>query len=400
MTCKVVICDDEPDLSKDWVRRVRTVAPEERYAISEPPTNEAIRDSVRTMIKRRNASRDGGAPPTEQCLFDGVDVLIVDYDLLHVDEDNARYTGEGVARLARTFADCHMIVVLNQFPEAQFDLSLRGHMASHADLNIDVTLIDNAGLWNPPPWEGFRPWSWETLDAAVTRQKARVAQLVEGDLQQSIIATIGLTADDASRMSDGAFGFIAPNAANFEDLAAQTFAGFLATTTEGKTAHALMERDVRGAARFAAARISKWLERELLGPQDVLVDLPHLVQRFPFLVPGDLSDPASWSQVVHDDTPLRAVIPEGAWFAADSWLSRPAVWWRRLESDPNIRKRRTEFDYSKAPDLVFLEDVSTFCPLADATEFRAGFHNAYDRRFAKVVEGFQYAPQRRFAFGV
>lgn len=399
MTSRVLICDDEAALSADWVRRVRDVAPADRFEVLDAPTNEAIRDGVRTLIKRRNASRDGQAKPAGNCLFDGVDVLVVDYDLLHVDEENARYTGEGVARLARTFADCRIIIVLNQYPEAQFDLSLRGHLVSHGDLNLDAGLLDNAGLWTSPPWDGFRPWAWETADRSVDRRKAQIAALAGGGLKQSIVATLGMTAEDATRLSDGAFGFIAPDAGNFTALSEQTFEAFLATTTEGRDAHALVADDPTAAAQFAAARIGKWLERELLGPQDVLVDIPHLLQRFPFLVPGDLSDPAAWNAAIHDEAALKAVVPENAWFAAKDWLSRPAVWWRRVEADADIRKRRSEFDFTKAPDLAFLEDVSSFCPTDDATEFRAGFHNAYDRRFAKVVDGVRYAPQRRFAFG-
>lgn len=399
MTYKVLICDDAPNLSADWARRIRAVAPAERFTICEPPTNEETAEGIRALIRRRNAIRSGSAPSREPCLFDGIDILIVDYDLLHIDEEKARYTGEGVARLARTFADTGVIVVLNQYPESQFDLGLRGHLISHADLNIDAALLETPGLWSAPPWQGFRPWAWESLGEAADRQARRAKALVDGGLGQSIAKTIGLTADDAARLSDGAFGFIAPDAQTFVDLEVQTFATFLAGTTEGKDAHALLETDPQGAARFAAARISKWLERDLLGPQDVLVDIPHLLQRFPFLVPGDLSDPQAWNAAIHDETGLRAVLPGDVWFAAEGWLSRPAVWWRRLEVDPDIRKRRTEFDYSKAPDLAFLEDVSCFCPLDEATEFRSGFHNAYDRRFAKVVEGIRYAPQRRFAFG-
>jgi hypothetical protein len=323
---------------------------------------------------------------------------MVDYDLLHVDEDNARYTGEGVARLARAFADCHVIVILNQYPEAQFDLSLRGHIVSHADLNIDAHLMKNAGLWSPPPWEGFRPWAWEVLGAAVARQKKRLKDLEKG-LSQPIINLIGMTAEDASSLSDGAFGFIAPKAKNFQELAAQTFDLFLGTTTDGKDAHSLGGKGSAAACRFAAARVSKWLERELLGPQDVLVDVPHLLQRLPFLLSGDRADPATWDQAIRDEGPLRDAVPKDVWFSADGWLSRPAVWWHRLERDPVVRKRRTEFDFSTVPDFVFLEDVSSFCPRSEATEFRAGFHNAYDRRFAKVVDGVRYAPQRRFAFG-
>ena len=40
-------------------------------------------------------------------------------------------------------------------------------------------------------------------------------------------------------------------------------------------------------ARVGAARISKWLERLVLPEQDILVDAPHLVLRYPNLITSD-----------------------------------------------------------------------------------------------------------------
>jgi Restriction endonuclease AspBHI N-terminal/Restriction endonuclease len=92
MTCRVLVCDDQLELSADWTSQLRAVAPEGDYTILNPPTNDEIRDSIKTLIRRRKASRDGAAVAAEECLFDGVDVLMVDYDLLHVDEDSFHKT--------------------------------------------------------------------------------------------------------------------------------------------------------------------------------------------------------------------------------------------------------------------------------------------------------------------
>ncbi|MDB5431423.1 MAG: hypothetical protein JWP35_2539 [Caulobacter sp.] len=400
MTRSVLVCDDDPALAADWVGRVQAIAPAAEYDVRPAPSNEETGAGIRTLLGRRRAARDGIAAPTDQCLFDGVDVLVVDYDLLHIDEDSARYTGESVARLARSFADCQIVIVLNQYPEAQFDLSLRGHITSFADLNIDVDLLGTTGLWCDPPWEGFRPWSWQTLWRAVDAQKLRARALAApGALDRPIVDVLGMKAEDGARLSDGAFAFIAPGAENFAKLAEQSFRALLTTMPDGRDAASKIDENPTFAAQLAAARVSKWLEREVLGPQEVLVDIPHLLQRFPFLVPGDVSDPAAWNAAIHDEKALRAALPEGVWFDAEGWLSRPAVWWSRLESDAGIKKQRQEFDFSKVANVAFLEDVSSFCPLEEAKEFRAGFHNSFDRRFAKVVADVRYSPQRRFAFG-
>jgi hypothetical protein len=142
------------------------------------------------------------------------------------------------------------------------------------------------------------------------------------------------------------------------------------------------------------------LEREVLGPQDVLVDVPHLIQRCPFLMWGDISDPKTWNHALHGGREvLVGTVPETAWFREENWLSRPAVWWQQLEAYEPFQEARATFDYGKVPDLVFLEDASCFALLEEATEFRADFHNVYDRRYLKKFEHIRYTPQRRLAFG-
>lgn len=60
---------------------------------------------------------------------------------------------------------------------------------------------------------------------------------------------------------------------------------------------------------------------------------------------------------------------------------------------------RCAYDFSMVPPFVFLEDVCRFGCLDEAKEFRAGHHNAFDRRFVECVHGIAYTPQRRLAWG-
>ncbi len=404
MTCSILVCDDEPDVAKDWLAAIEGVLPESVYALLPVPSNEEIRSAIQVLLRRRAALRDGQATPDEACLFDTADVLVLDYDLLHVDETNTRYTGEGLARLARVFSTCGPILVLNQYLEAQFDLSLRGHMESFADLNIDADVIARPGLWHGSPWEGFRPWHWPVLAKAAEDFKSRAAFLSqENRLGSSMVDVLGMNAENAGRLSDTAFGFLAPEATTYEGLAKSTFANFIASNSaavDTGDGEKLVGQDPEAAARIAASRLAKWLEREVLGPQDVLADVPHLLQRLPFLFAGDLSDLDAWNAAVAGGPEqFKEILPKDAWFGADGWLSRPAVWWRAVERSDAVRDARAKFDYSSSPDFVFLEDVSRFAPLAEATEFRAGFHNQFDRRFVSRIGDIRYAPQRRFAFG-
>ena len=404
MTCRVLVCDDEPQVAREWMAEIRLVLPSDAYELQDVPSNDEIRDAIHVLLRRRTALREDKQQPKEACLFDQADVLVIDYDLLHVDENNTRYTGEGVARLARVFSTCGILVVLNQYSEAQFDLGLRGHMESFADLNVDGGLIGQTGLWRQGPWTDLRPWHWPVLFEAAGRFERRVQTLsASAVFGQAIVATLGMTAADASRLSDTAFGFLAPKAERYEQLAETTFRDFIkgnSAALDTRDGEALVERDPDGSARIAASRIAKWLEREVLGPQDVLVDVPHLLQRCPYLLAGDMQDLDAWNNaVLHGGQSLKDAVPADAWFEDSSWLGHPALWWQRLESSDVIRRARTDFDFSTVPEFVFMEDVSRFGPIEEATEFRAGFHNSFDRRYIRNIDGIRYSPQRRLAFG-
>lgn len=397
MKCRVLVCDDDPGLAEDWVEAIGEVVTKD-YDVLPAPGTEDVRQSAQELLHRRSAVRGEAKRPDQPCLFDGVDILVIDYDLLHIDQDNAQYTGEGLGRLSRMFSDCAVVVVLNQYPDAQFDLRLRGHLQSHADLNLDAELIGTPGLWQDPPWEGYRPWMWQTLFRAVETQRQREA-LIDKAFDCSIVDTLGMQVDDASRLSDTAFGLLAPTANTYEDLRKVTFRSLLTNISDGRDARAISKSNRKAAVRVASARIGKWLEREVLGGQDVLVDLPHLVQRFPFLLADKMESLEAWNQAIHCLDTFRDTLDDECLFAHGAFLSKPAIWTRRFQEVENIREMRASFDFASVPSFVFAEDRSAFVHLSDAVEFRAGFHNAFDRRFIFPDERIRYAPQRRLAFG-
>ena len=394
MTSTVLLCDDEPAVGRDWVETVLGVAPECHYVVQDAPAKTQVYEAIRELFARQMADR---GRDRKACLFDDVDILVLDYDLLHIDDANARHTGESLARLARIYANVAVVVVVNQFRDAQFDLSLLGHVASDADLNIDGALLGSSGLW-ADSWKGFRPWHWQTLYRAVDTQRAREAW-VRSHWEGSIVDALGMREEDNfAHLSDDAFGFIAPCSKDWRQLQQRTFKDFVCEAAGGISTGNLLEFDPDAACRFASARIGKWLERMVLGPQDALIDLPHLIQRFPFLLGDDITEPEAWNKAVHSPERVRERLPDGCWFAPADFLSRPAVWSQRLEGEPEFRAQRHSFDFSSVPPLVFLEDTSTFVPIEEATPFRAGHHNFFDRRFAMCLPDITYSPQHRLAF--
>ena len=330
MTCRVLVCDDDHELAKDWVKAIREVVTND-YKVLDAPDTDDVRASAQKLLHRRSALRQGKEPEKQSCIFDDVDILVIDYDLLHVDEDNAQYTGEGLGRLVRMFTECSVVVVLNQYPQAQFDLRLRGHLQSHADLNVDAELVLAPGLWRDPPWQNFRPWKWQTLFRAVGTQRER-ERAFEADLDRSILDTLGMRTEDASRLSDSAFGFLSPTANSYQSLREVTFRSFLRNASDGRDARAISDSHKRAAVRVASARIGKWLEREVLGGQDVLIDIPHLLQRFPFVLGDQIAHLEAWNEAIHDDNTLGDVIGDDSWFDRGPILSRPAIWASRISS--------------------------------------------------------------------
>ena len=396
MTYKVLLCDDEQNVRDAWHEKVQAVAPS-NYTISAQLGSAEVKSAIKELFARQVSVLSGGTRQRSPCVFDDAEILVLDYDLLYIDRENARHTGESLARLARAFSSAQVIVVVNQFQDAQFDLSLRGHFTSHADLNLDATLLDTPGLWTDPRWVGFRPWHWQTLYRAVDTQASREAW-VNDHWGEPIVDALGMRDDDVARLTDTAFGFIAPDSTDERQLRQCTFKDFVCRPAHGRNVAALAEANPGDASRFVAARIGKWLERLVLGPQDALIDLPHLIQRFPFLLGDDVTELDAWNAAIHDEEFAKNRLLEGCLFEPSNILSRPAVWSHRFENAESIRKQRRTFDFSHVPSFVFLEDTSSFAPINQAKQFRAGHHNAFDRRFVKCLDDFTYAPQRRLTF--
>ena len=136
--------------------------------------------------------------------------------------------------------------------------------------------------------------------------------------------------------------------------------------------------------RIAASRVSKWLDTLVLPMQDILVDAPHLVARFPSLLGADRHSGAAWNAAA---SILAAPAPRFAdrsiaatKYPLIDWLSRPAWFWHQLSSNQDIDEVRDPWSRADV-DLVFCEDVSAFVPIAMAREFVASVEGPFSRRF-------------------
>lgn len=396
---RVLILDDDSDRANGWVADIKATL--DNLDIEAVSKSDAA-GHVEVLLDRQREFRDAGTSTKDDSIFDHVDILVVDYDLVHISDGHGRFTGEGICRLAHAYSNCGLVVVLNQFIEADFDLSQRGNpSSSHADLNVSANHIANRGLWVESNWEDFRPWHWPILPDAAQRH-AKLRDLLSKNPEAKLLDLLGFTESLAEQLSDDAVGFIDPESRTIDDLMNVTVTGFLKNNshaTDPRDGAALAEFEVPYRFSLIANRVSKWMKRMVVGPRNLLVDLPHLVERYPFLLPDEqLNDAETWDQLTSGVPDwFKGALPENAFVDSNLWSRVPHVWLPLLEENKEFQEKRYDFIYSGVPEWVFAEDQSRFLPEDSAKMFKAEFNNEFDRRFVKDIEEIKYAPKRRFA---
>jgi hypothetical protein len=386
VTDKILIYDDIPERAEAWHERLIALPPVNAAFIVEQLDNEEFRQILGELEERRRAARrsvDSARAP-QKCRFDDADLLVVDYDLLEFGTDSY-VTGEGVAYLARCYSRCGPVVTLNQYVKSGFDLTLRGHPGSFADLNIEGGQLGNPGLWSQP-FRGFRPWSWPLLPWSVEAMRERAAELV-GHLDEPILTFLGFPREAIESLPRSTQEFLAADAP-VEEV---TFRAFVDQSGSGLRPRDKVAGD-EAYAHIAAARVGKWLEDVVLPGQDILVDAPHLAARFPSLLAGDPTDPAAWDATAtlspadsgrrgqEWTSGLREELLEGARFPRTYWLSRPAFFWPVVAQNSAIPEVGDPWSAFRT-DLVFCEDVSRFLPRAACREFVADLPSPFVRRY-------------------
>ena len=103
---------------------------------------------------------------------------------------------------------------------------------------------------------------------------------------------------------------------------------------------------------------------DVLGTQDVLIDLPHLVIQMPFLLGENGGNLASWNEAIKQREPpfgLDVTLYEShiklAYFDHPMWVSGPCFWWPTLKSNDQLTELFLEAT-DDWPDAVFCEDLS------------------------------------------
>lgn len=355
--------------------------------------HEDFKSELRELTMRQNKARQGQKWNDEQTLFDQTSILVLDYDLLKASEETY-LTGENVAYLARCFSRCGLLIGLNIdlkiAGDNPFDLTLRGHPESFCDLNIGSTQLDNEGLWGGST-KGFRPWYWPQLPSFLESFEKKCRELI-GAIHQPISDSLAIE-DIIKYSSRSVTGFIGG------DPLRTTFKRFVE-----KSGNGLRGRDkapsAEMVARIAAARLSKWLERLVLSGQDLLVDGPHLVSRYPSLLEGNHKNVGAWNKTAQFDASGKIGVKHGPIeefeFKKAHWLSRPVWFWGELSKCSRIQEVKEPWK-RKTTEFVFCEDSSSFYERKDSRGFYMESDSPYNRRFIRYFkdEGVNYQPRVR-----
>ena len=417
---KILVCDDIESRGEQTRMEISARTGQETELLSGGHLKKEIEDLFEragSVLKRPRSSVPATENETSKFGSD-FDVAILDNNLSDLSIHGARHTAESVAGYVRAFGNIPYIVSLNKNPQVDFDLRyLVGDYQTQADLALNDKHLSNPALWTGDPNDandGFLPWYWPALNAAADRRRRQI-RFVDEHLRDSILESMKFPASASDYLSRHAKGALSAEAARVTSV---TFMKFFVTACRSlpirrereRLAKAASESDTaRGVvSRVIAGEVDRWVRRYLLGPQDLLVDLPHLLMRMPFLLGRNANDLNRWNATVIATEPPYGLGSEiyknhleEAMFPHEAWVKSPCLWWRTLKSDAELNRM---FFGDKSPwvDAVFCEDVSRFNSTTEEVrsvpmEFAAEFEGSWSRRHVAVVKGKNYTPKSRLA---
>ena len=397
---KILIYDDELGFRgkvRELIESLTFVA--DAFEIN-TPDKPKFEESLKVLEGRQRTFRKTGTWDGERMALDDTSIFVVDYDLF---EFIPHLNGETLAYLARCFSTCGLIVGY-RYGDNAFDLTLRGELRgeprSFTDLYVGGTQLDNPGLWRATEVTevSFRPWHWPILPDYLRDFEKKVEDVEEsltGDVP--ICQLLGFSPELFAMLPRSIGQFLGAKPSE------TTFRRFVTESGNG-----LEQKDVTSAedvsdavlARVGAARISKWLERLVLPEQDILVDAPHLVSRYPSRMTGDVTNIETWNRTArltsHEELGLTTDLIEPFRLKKDHWLSRPVWFWDDLRQCEDITEVREPWKFER-PNWIFCEDMSRFYDGGDYKEFVADVESPFARRFVRWFEGVEYRPAVRFS---
>ena len=376
------IYEDDNNAAQGWADRIREASSEARVQVAQ---RKDVEDLFKTIHERRSQWRthNNNFDLIEHDI-DSADVVVLDYDLLEYWEGYASdTTGSRLAYLLRCFTKCGFIIVLNEHGHNVFDFRLGNPTDGFADLHIGGQQIGNPGLWNQPPFIGYRPWHWPVIPHAQKNFEKCVGEVEEclkNEHQRPLIEFL-----DLNRVIDWmpmrARDFLTGGKKPIEQV---TFEDFVMNSRGGIEAKDKIPPSQT--ARVAAGRIIALLNNIILPEQNALVDAPHLVSRFGSVFREVNEGIESWNKLCDPvntqiDYLLEDLLKDYR-FPKSHWLWRPAWFWPEVSSNEEIKEVRDPWSSTESPsDRVFCEDVSRFMRTEHTRSFRASVSPPFIKRY-------------------
>ncbi len=386
---KIRIYDDDRRLGERYAKKLGDLDIIKTNFEVELLKNEDFKEEMKVLISRQNMLRHKGEWDEKTSKLDETSIFIIDYDLLKTDP-NSFLTGENISYLTRCFSKCSIIIGLNQYGTNTFDLTLKGHIESYADLNIGSEQLDNLGLWGEEN-ALFKPWYWPQLPKYLESFNKKIKDVID-HIEDPICEVLGID-DVIETFPRTANEFIGG------DSTKTSFKEFVISSENG-----LRRLDVNPTddmvGRIGGARVSKWLERLLLPGQDILVDTPHLVYRYPSLLKDDPENIESWNKTTTflkvEDLGIDYERIQDYKFKPSYWLSRHAWFWKKLSDNQKIKEVLTPWE-RKVINFRFCEDTSKFHSKEECAEFIIESDSPYIRRFLlrENLKNANYRPKVR-----
>lgn len=431
---KVIVCDDMIDGGKETGEAIKHGCPkikdEDIQILTEKELSSMLRDFFSSLSDLLPS--EGNIKVEHLAKLNNYfkcEILVLDNNLSALDIQGARMTAESIAGYIRAFGGPEYIISLNRNPEVDFDFRfLIGDYQTVTDLALNTEHLSIKRLWtkqvdNSTEGSSFYPWYWPSLFDAVNRRRRQI-EFVLKHLRISLLESLSFPDVCVRNLSRHARASLWPRADEVTDTDANrmlmgiTFLNYFVAA--GRSLPVAMDREriaqiVTGSrnptteyivAKVVAAELEKWIKRDVLGPQDILVDVPHLLMRMPFLLGKNVGGIEHWNQAAAVDTSPYGIDQRlydqylaSARFPHDLWAQYPCFWWPELKRNEDLESAFLDSDLEWA-DVVFCEDTSMFVDASDQSlvEFSAEFEEGtWNRRNVAYLQGYKYSPRSRVA---
>jgi len=404
-----LICDDKVDRAERWRG---TVSSRLQGAVVNTLTGGELAELLTELSDAEDDARAGNVPNSDGRpriqRVEQAQLLILDSDLSPAPGDRASLSevdahtlrngyGDDVARQLRSYTKAPAIVVVNMFwgrharPKV-FDLTLSQNVNAVADLTVTAGELDDDFLWGASEANAdslYRPWQRATIPEVVSTFKRSAEAAASLELDANVFEHLGIDPGFLTPSQLDAFT-LAPNELKFRDLADSRLGFKYSGAGDGGARH-----EPTNTRMMAASVLRRWLERSVIPSQTLLLDAPHLAERYWRVLTPDPSDLSVLDHFADQDWDGEF----GPFALALKGSLRPFV--NRPVFDAAIARKvaagyvRVNATSASSFDAAFAEDTSRFRPLDELTQFPSDVSGDFKHRWLEEVAGVGYEPANR-----